>query len=112
MSALRPHLWLTLLGGGLIAAADVVGGPSAAIGGFTALCAQSGAVALLRPVMAAPTNEFLARWLAGIALRAASIGALLVYAVTHRASLEPLAASLGCLGVLLPLLFLETKFLR
>jgi hypothetical protein len=109
---IRPHLWLTLLGGALIAAADVLGGRSAAIGGVTALCAQTGAVALLRPVMAAPTNVFLARWLAGMAVRAACVALLLVVAVTHRASLEPLAASLGCLGVLLPLLFLETRFLR
>jgi hypothetical protein len=112
MNGLRPHLWLTLVGGGLIAAAEVVGGPSAAIGGLAALGAQTGAVALLRPAMAAPTNVFMARWLVGMALRAACVGALLVYAVTHRAQLEPLAASLGCLGVLLPLLFLETRFLR
>lgn len=85
---------------------------SAVVGGVAALCAQTGAVALLRPAMTAPINAFLARWVAGMAIRAVCLGALLAVAVTHRTALDPLAASLGYLGVLLPLLFVETKFLR
>jgi hypothetical protein len=69
-------------------------------------------VLLLRPVMRAPNPQFMARWLGGMAIRALSLGALIVWVVTHRASLPPLPAVLGFLGVLLPLLFLETRFLK
>jgi hypothetical protein len=41
-----------------------------------------------------------------------ALGLVLAIAATHRAALGPLPASLGFLGVLLPLLFLETRFLR
>jgi hypothetical protein len=54
----------------------------------------------------------MARWLGGMGVRALALGALLVVAATHRALLAPLPASLGFLGVLLPLLSLETKFLK
>ena len=37
---------------------------------------------------------------------------VLIVAVTYRALLPPLPAVMGYLGVLLPLLFLETRFLR
>jgi hypothetical protein len=47
-----------------------------------------------------------------MAIRVCAVAAVVAYAATHRARLDPLAASLGCLGVLLPLLFLETRFLR
>jgi hypothetical protein len=39
-------------------------------------------------------------------------GGLLAFAATDRAALALLPASLGFLGVLLPLLFLETRFLK
>lgn len=100
------------LGLGLIGVAVALGGRSAAVGGGVALVAQVWAVALLRPKMGAPTPEFMGRWLGGMAIRALSLGALLVWVVTHRASVPPLPAVLGFLGVLLPLLFLETRFLR
>jgi len=45
-------------------------------------------------------------------IRFLALGVLLVWSVTHRASLPPLPAALGFLGVLLPLLYLETRFLR
>src|SRR6266566_5194936 len=48
----------------------------------------------------------------GLGVRALALGTLLVYAVTERAALTPLPASLGFLGVLLPLLFVETEFLK
>jgi len=52
------------------------------------------------------------RWLGGMAIRILALAALMVWSATHRASLPPLPAALGYLGVLLPLLFLETRFLR
>lgn len=109
---MKSHLQFLLLGGVLVAVAGAIGGRAAGVGGVVALVAQTGAVALLRPAMDGPQGPFFARWLGGMAIRALAVGALLAYAATHRAGLEPLAASLGFLGVLLPLLFLETKFLR
>ena len=109
---MRPYVLLLLLGGVMVAVAGVLGGRGAAVGGLVALGAQLAAVALLRPAMRAPQPAFMARWLGGMGIRALVLGALLTYAATHRAQLAPLAASLGYLGVLLPLLFLETKFVR
>ena len=103
---------LAALGVALVAIAAPIGGKGAAIGGGVAVVAQLWAVALLRPKMRAPNPQFMARWLGGIGIRFLAAGALLAWAATHRASLPPLPAVLGYLGVLLPLLFLETRFLR
>lgn len=109
---MKPYLVLALVGGALITGAVAVGGRAAGIGGGVALAAQAAALALLRPALGAPQRVFMARWLAGMAIRAAAVLGVVLYAGTHRARLDPLAASTGCLGVLLPLLFLETRFLR
>jgi hypothetical protein len=100
------------LGIGLVVGATLVGGRPAAIGGGIALLAQLWAVALLRPKMRAPNPAFMARWLGGMGIRFLALGALVVWSATHRAFLPPLPAVLGYLGVLLPLLFLETRFLK
>ena len=109
---MRVYAALLALGLGLVTIAVALGGRPAGIGGGVALIAQLWAVALLRPKMGAPTPEFMGRWLGGIAIRFVAVGALIVWAATHRASLPPLPAALGYLGVLLPLLFLETRFLK
>ena len=96
---------LTELGVGLIAVAAVLGGRAAAIGGGVALVAQLWAVALLRPKMRAPNPEFMARWLGGMGIRLLGVGVVLIFSRT-------LPALIGYLAVLLPLLFLETRFLR
>jgi hypothetical protein len=103
-----------LLGLGLIlvAVAGLIGGGGSAIGGGVALATQLVAVALLRPGMEAAQPEFMRRWLAGLAIRALAVVALIVVSATHRAALPLLETSLGFLGVLLPLLFLETRFLK
>jgi hypothetical protein len=108
----RPYLPLVALGGVLVAVAVGIGGGAAGIGGAAALAAQLAAVALLRPAMRAPQPVFMSRWLSGMGVRALALGLVLAFAATHRAALAPLPAALGFLGVLLPLLFLETKFLR
>jgi hypothetical protein len=109
---MMPYALLLAGGLGLIVLAVALGGRPAGIGGGVALGAQLWAVALLRPAMRAPNPQFMARWLGGMGIRALALGALLVWSVTHRATLPPLATALGFLGVLLPLLFLETRFLR
>jgi len=108
----RPYLLLTGLGVVLVVVAAVIAGRAAGIGGAAALGAQLGAVALLRPAMRAPQPVFMARWLGGMGVRALAVGLVVAIAATHRAELAPLPTSLGFLGVLLPLLFLETRFLR
>lgn len=81
-------------------------------GGAVALVAQVWAVLLLRPKMRAPNPEFMARWLGGMAIRFLGLLAVAGWTITHPASAPPVPALLGYLGVLLPLLFLETRFLR
>jgi len=93
------------LGIGLVVVATMLGGKPAAIGGGVALIAQLWAVALLRPKMRAPNPEFMARWLGGIGIRLLGVGIVLIVSRT-------VPALLAYVGVLLPLLFLETRFLR
>jgi hypothetical protein len=107
----KVYLALAALGGVLIGVAGWLGGRAGAIGGGVALAAQLAAVALLRPAMREPTPRFMARWLGGMAIRALAAAALIGVSVARREELPLLAASLGFLGVLLPLLFLETRFL-
>jgi hypothetical protein len=47
-----------------------------------------------------------------LAARAVALAARLAVSVARRDALPPLPASLGFLGVLLPLLFVETRFLK
>jgi len=96
---------LALFGVGLVAVATLLGGKPAAIGGGIAVIAQLWAVALLRPKMRAPNPEFMARWLAGIGIRFLGVGIVLIAS-------RSVPALLAYVGVLLPLLFLETRFLR
>lgn len=96
---------LAALGVGLVVVAALVGGKPAAIGGSVAVVAQLWAVALLRPKMRAPNPEFMARWLGGMGIRLLGVAVVLIISRT-------LPALLAYIGVLLPLLFLETRFLK
>jgi len=96
---------LLVLGAGLVVGAALIGGKPAAIGGGVAVIAQLWAVALLRPKMRAPNPEFMARWLGGIGIRFLGVGIVLIVSRT-------VPSLLSYVGVLLPLLFLETRFLR
>ncbi|HKR56777.1 MAG TPA: hypothetical protein VJS20_10770 [Gemmatimonadales bacterium] len=109
---MRPYLWLAAIGFGLTAVVTLFGGWSAGVGGLVAGIAQTGAVLLIRPVIGAPNKEFVPRWVAGMVFRFALVMGLVVFAALHRSTLSLLPAALGCLGVLLPLLFTETHFLK
>ena len=109
---MRPYLPLGGLGVVLVAVALWLGGRGAGIGGAAALAAQTAAVALLKPAMQAPQSVFMTRWLGGMGIRTLALGILLAISATHRAALPLLETALGFLGVLLPLLFLETRFLK
>jgi len=96
---------LAALGAGLVLVASMLGGKPAAIGGGVAVIAQLWAVALLQPKMRAPNPQFMARWLGGMGIRLLGLGVVLIVSRT-------VPALLGYVGVLLPLLFLETRFLK
>lgn len=102
---MKQLLILVAFGVGLVALATILGGSSAAIGGSVAVLAQLWAVALLRPKMRAPNPEFMARWLGGMGIRLLGLGVVLIFSRT-------MPGLLAYVGVLLPLLFLETRFLR
>jgi hypothetical protein len=85
---------------------------ASACGSWLALLAQVAAVALLRPAMGARTPEFMRRWMAGMAVRGASLLLIVGQMVLLRAAFPVIWMAVGYLGVLLPLLFLETRFLR
>jgi hypothetical protein len=108
----KTYFALLALGLGLLAVVTLFGGWSAGAGGMVAIGAQLVALGLLRPVMGAPTETFVPRWLLGMAIRAAAVTGLVIYAAMHRSQIALLPAALGCLGVLLPLLFTETRFLK
>jgi len=93
------------VGVGLVTVATLVGGKPGAIGGGVAFVAQLWAVAILKPKILAPNPQFMARWLGGMAIRLLGVGVVLIVSRT-------VPALLGYIGVLLPLLFLETRFLR
>ncbi len=109
---MKPYASLIVLGVGQVVLAAVVGGRAAGIGATLAVIAQTAAVALLRPAMAASQPVFMSRWLGGVAIRALVLSALLAISATHQQAIPVLPAALGYLGVLLPLLFTETRFLQ
>jgi hypothetical protein len=85
---------------------------ASACGSLLGLLAQFTAVGLLRPVMGERTPAFMRRWAAGMAVRGASLVVLGGLVVLLRDAVPVLWMALGYLGVLLPLLFLETRYLR
>ena len=85
---------------------------AAACGSMVALAAQVAAVALLRPAMGARTPEFVQRWAAGLAVRGASLLLLVGLMLLTRRMFPILWMAAGYLGVMLPLLFTETWFLK
>jgi hypothetical protein len=108
----RPYATLLACGAVLAVVAGWIGGRGAGIGAGIAVAAQLAAVGLLRPAMDAPQQVFMARWYAGMGVRALVLGLLLAVSATHRSALPLLETTLGYVGVLLPLLFLETRFLK
>ena len=109
-----------LAGAGLAAAVVVPallwGGGEAAVaalvGAAIALAAQAGAVLLLRPAMRARTSVFMSRWALGMAVRGASFLALAVLLFALKDRLPVIWMAAGYIVVLVPLLFVETRFLR
>ena len=70
------------------------------------------AVAVLRPAMGQPFGKMMARWGIGMGLRLLGVVLFAVAVVVDRQLYPPLPTAFGYLGVLLPLLYAETRFLR
>jgi hypothetical protein len=85
---------------------------ASACGSWLALLAQVAAVALLRPALDAKTPAFMQRWLAGLGVRGASVVLLAALMVLTRRAFPVIWMAAGYLGVMLPLLFTETRFLK
>jgi hypothetical protein len=79
--------------------------------GSLATTIQTIAVLVVRPYWDAPFEKFAWRWLLGIALRFLGVVAIVVAVMADRALFPPLPTALAYLGVLIPLLFTETRFL-
>ncbi|HET9275502.1 MAG TPA: hypothetical protein VFN96_05465 [Gemmatimonadales bacterium] len=85
---------------------------AALVFGTVATAIQAGALALMRKARGAPVQQFLKRWGAGMGLRLLGVVLIAVAGGVAPALFPPLAASLGFLGVLLPLLFYEVRLIR
>ncbi len=101
----------------LIAAAIwSVWGPSAmfaaAFFGVLATALQLVAVALLRPALGGPFGGLVRRWGMGMGLRLVGVVLFAALVTLDRELFPPLPSALGYVGVVVPLLFLETRLLK
>lgn len=87
-------------------------GAAAAAFGALATAIHLAAVAALKPAMRGPFEQLARRWALGLGLRLG--GAVLVgaAAIARPDVFPPLPIAIGYLGVLVPLLFTEIRFLR
>ncbi len=111
---------LALLGTALTALATAIvglgwgwpaAGAAAAFGGL-ATAIHLAAVAALKPAMRGPFERLARRWAVGLALRLGGAVILGAAAVWRPDVFPPLPVAIGYLGVLVPLLFTEMRFLR
>jgi len=77
----------------------------------TAIQITAGTVMRIGGVPAA-FSVFVSRWAVGMGLRVAGIVLVVVALVLGRETFAPLPTTIGFLGVLIPLLFLEARSLR
>ncbi|MFN8652292.1 MAG: hypothetical protein U0133_10350 [Gemmatimonadales bacterium] len=113
MKALLAGLVLT----GLVALAiRAAFGPAAMNGtvvfGVLATLIQLGAIVALRRAWGGTNAEFLKAVAVGMGLRLGGVVVLAVAMAVDRGHFPPLPTALGFLGVLIPLLFLEVRFVR
>ncbi len=80
--------------------------------GLLATAIQLAAVAWLKPALGAPFAMLLKRWGVGMGLRFGGLVAFAALVALDRERFPPLPSALGYVGVLIPLLFMETRLLR
>lgn len=100
----------------ITAAAWMAWGPNAILGaaffGVLATALQLVAVALLRPVLGGPFGVLVRRWGMGMGLRLVGVVLFAALVTLDRELFPPLPSALGYVGVVVPLLFLETRLLK
>ncbi len=85
--------------------------PGLAFGGL-ATAIQVVAVMAVRPVMHAPLREMMIRWGWGMGLRLLGVVLFAVAVLIRPDIFPPLPTAFAYIGVLIPLLFAETRLLR
>jgi hypothetical protein len=80
--------------------------------GLLATAIQVASAALVGPVARAEFRLLIRRWAMGMGLRVAGIAVFGVAVWVRRDLFPPLPAAFGYLGVVVPLLFMETRFLK
>ena len=80
--------------------------------GILALAIEVVSVRALKPVLDRPFPEIMKRRGVGMVLRGLGIACFVVAVATRRDMFPPLPTAFGLLGVLIPLLLLEPRFLR
>jgi hypothetical protein len=112
--------WLVVTGAALTALVTVilwlVWGEAAVIPAITfgllATAIQLCAVAVLRPAISQSFAKLMARWGIGMGLRMLGVVLFAVAVLVDRDLFPPLPTAFGYLGVLLPLLYTEMRFLK
>ena len=98
------------------AVAAFVWGGSGAVGavafGVLATAVQTAAVASVQPARTAPLPVFMRQWGIGMGFRLLGIVAFAVAVALRPEVFQPIPSALGYLGVVIPLLFAETRSLR
>jgi len=87
-------------------------GVAGAVFGALATVLQTIAVLAMKPAIGAHHTTMFKRYGAGLALRMLGVVAIPVAVLSAREWFPPLAAAFGYLGVMVPLLFYETRLFR
>lgn len=66
----------------------------------------------VHPVLEGPFARVMSRWAIGMGLRLGGVVAFVVAVMVDRELFPPLPTAFGYLGVVVPLLFMETRWLR
>lgn len=94
----------------------VLWGPTALVPGIVfgllATAIQVAAVVAVEPVWDAPFDKFLSRWGLGMGLRVGGVIVFLGAVLVDRELFPPIPTAFGYLGVLIPLLFAELRFVK
>jgi hypothetical protein len=105
-----------LLTAGVTATLWAFWGPTALLPGIVfgllATAIQVAAVVAVKPVWDAPLDKFLGRWGLGMGLRVGGVVVFLGAVLVDRELFPPVPTALGFLGVLIPLLFAELRFVK
>ena len=80
--------------------------------GLLATAIQVGAGVAFKPALTGPFPVLIKRWAVGMGLRLAGVVAIAVAVSVDRELFPPLPAALGYLGVVIPLLFGETRLAK